>query len=274
MGVACIRRQTLTFPTFIKRKKRTMAINYAVSKCKNPNGVAGVEYFSCKARKTSDYTFKELAADISLATTCTKADALAVLGSIKPFIEKALLAGRRVVLEDLGSFVIGIRSKCFTPAQMLQKGFSTLEQIKGYSIRFRPEQELSANIATGIAYNRVETVVTATGEPAGDGNGSGGDDGSGNGSSTDSENPAGGSDNAGDGSGEAEQIFIGTSVNDPAMGSVSGMGTYDKGTTVTLTATANAGYRFVRWSDDVTDNPRTVTADVNGAAYTAVFEAE
>ena len=42
---------------------------------------------------------------------------------------------------------------------------------------------------------------------------------------------------------------------------------------MTLTATANEGYRFVRWSDDVTDNPRTVTADVNGAAYTAVFEA-
>ncbi len=249
-------------------------INYKISKVSNPQGVPGVNYYSCKASKTSDYTFKELAADISLATTCTKADALAVLGSIKPFIEKALLAGRRVVLEDLGSFVIGIRSKCFTQAQMDEEGFSPKTQIKGYTIHFRPEQELSANIATGIAYNRVENVVTATSAPTDDGNGSGGDDGSGNGSSTDSENPAGGSDNAGDGSDEAEQIFIGTSVNDPAMGSVSGMGTYDKGTAVTLTATANEGYRFVRWSDDVTDNPRTVTADVNGAAYTAVFEAE
>lgn len=72
---------------------------------------------------------------------------------------------------------------------------------------------------------------------------------------------------------EAEQIFIGTSVNDSAMGSVSGMGTYDKGTTVTLTATANAGYRFVSWSDEVTDNPRQVVAEVNGVAYSAIFEA-
>ncbi len=83
-----------------------------------------------------------------------------------------------------------------------------------------------------------------------------------------------GGDNGGSGTGtEAEQIFIGTSVNDSAMGSVSGMGTYDKGTTVTLTATANAGYRFVSWSDEVTDNPRQVVAEVNGVAYSAIFEA-
>jgi len=54
---------------------------------------------------------------------------------------------------------------------------------------------------------------------------------------------------------------------------VTGTGTYDKGTVVTLTATPNEGYRFVSWGDDVTDNPRTVTADVNGVVYSAVFEA-
>lgn len=73
-------------------------------------------------------------------------------------------------------------------------------------------------------------------------------------------------------SGEVEHIFIGTSVNDAAMGSVTGMGTYNKGETVTLTATANQGYRFVSWGDEVTDNPRTVTAEVNGVTYSAIFE--
>ena len=89
-----------------------MSINYKVSRCKNPgkNAVQGVNYFSCKASKVSDYDFKELAEDIATATTVTKADALAVLASIKPYIKNALLSGRRVVLNDLGSFVISVRS--------------------------------------------------------------------------------------------------------------------------------------------------------------------
>ena len=58
------------------------------------------------------------------------------------------------------------------------------------------------------------------------------------------------------------------------MGSVTGMGTYNKGESVTLIANANEGYRFVSWGDEVTDNPRTVTADVNGVTYSAIFEAE
>lgn len=73
---------------------------------------------------------------------------------------------------------------------------------------------------------------------------------------------------------ESEQIFIGTSVNDATMGSVSGMGTYAKGSSVILTATPNEGYKFVSWADDVTDNPRTVVADVNGVTYSAIFAAE
>lgn len=73
---------------------------------------------------------------------------------------------------------------------------------------------------------------------------------------------------------EAEEVFIGTSVNDNAMGSVSGMGTYAKGEHVTLIANANEGYRFVMWGDEVTDNPRTVVAEINGVTYSAIFEAE
>ena len=51
------------------------------------------------------------------------------------------------------------------------------------------------------------------------------------------------------------------------------MDTYNYGDTVTLRATANAGYRFVSWGDDVTDNPRVVKAEVNGTTYSAIFEA-
>ena len=47
-------------------------------------------------------------------------------------------------------------------------------------------------------------------------------------------------------------------------GYVTGSGTYDYGTEVTIEALANEGYHFVKWSDGNTENPRTivVTEDV------------
>lgn len=60
------------------------------------------------------------------------------------------------------------------------------------------------------------------------------------------------------------------SVNNPSMGSVNGGGTYSAGTTVTLTATANSGYHFERWSDNNTQNPRIITVNSN-ITLTAYF---
>lgn len=59
--------------------------------------------------------------------------------------------------------------------------------------------------------------------------------------------------------------------NNTTYGTVTGGGTYDVGASATLTATPNTGYRFVKWNDDNTDNPRTVTVTGN-ATYTATFE--
>lgn len=54
-------------------------------------------------------------------------------------------------------------------------------------------------------------------------------------------------------------------------GTVSGGGTYDSGTRRTVSATANSGYRFVRWSDGGYQS-HTVTWDAN-KTLTAYFEA-
>ena len=132
-----------------------MSINYKVSKCKNPKGIEGTTYFSCKASKTSDYAFNELAEDIATATTVTKADALAVLASIKPYVKNALLAGRRVVLNDLDAFTISVRSKCFSENAMNADDFSPSEKIKGYHINFRPEPQLKKEIQAGISFKKV-----------------------------------------------------------------------------------------------------------------------
>ena len=61
-----------------------------------------------------------------------------------------------------------------------------------------------------------------------------------------------------------------TATCDAERGSVSGAGTYQKGTKVTLTATANEGYHFVQWSDSNTDNPRTITI-TETVTLTAIF---
>ncbi len=60
-----------------------------------------------------------------------------------------------------------------------------------------------------------------------------------------------------------------TSANS-TMGTVTGGGTYNSGEEVSLTATANEGYRFTGWNDGNTDNPRNFTV-VSNVSYTASF---
>ena len=134
-----------------------MAISYKISRCKNPgkNAVEGTTYYSNKAQKTSDYTFDDLASDISYSTTVTKADAMAVLASIKPFITRALLGGQVVVLQDLGRLQVTIQSKCFSQDTMSASDFSPSMMIKGHKIIFRPEKGLKNDIASGIQLHRL-----------------------------------------------------------------------------------------------------------------------
>ncbi len=58
---------------------------------------------------------------------------------------------------------------------------------------------------------------------------------------------------------------------DAAQGQVTGAGTYPVGDTVTLTAIPNDGYRFVRWSNEVEDNPYTFVISDN-VTLSAEFE--
>lgn len=63
---------------------------------------------------------------------------------------------------------------------------------------------------------------------------------------------------------------IQTIPKEPHTGSASGGGNYKHGTQIQISATPNYGYKFLKWEDGNTDNPRTVT--VNGPkTYVAVF---
>lgn len=134
-----------------------MSINYKITKCKNPgkNAVEGVAYYSARSIKTSDYTFEDLANDINNSTTVTKADAMAVLASIKPFITKALLNGQAVVLQDIGRFFVSLQGKCYSQDAMAASDFSPSAQIKGHKIIFRPEVGLKRDVAAGISLKRI-----------------------------------------------------------------------------------------------------------------------
>ena len=66
------------------------------------------------------------------------------------------------------------------------------------------------------------------------------------------------------------QYTITANANNAAWGTVTGGGQYYNNTECTLTATANHGYAFDKWSDNNTDNPRTITVTGN-ATYTANF---
>ena len=70
-----------------------------------------------------------------------------------------------------------------------------------------------------------------------------------------------------------DQYTISTSVSPSGSGTVSGGGTKTAGTTITLTAKPNSGYKFVKWSDGDTSNPRNVIVTGN-ASYSAVFEVD
>ncbi len=65
-------------------------------------------------------------------------------------------------------------------------------------------------------------------------------------------------------------FVVATNISPAGAGTVTGGGTYEEGTIVTLTATANPGYTFDHWDDGSTQNPRVVTVNSN-LNFTAYF---
>lgn len=64
-----------------------------------------------------------------------------------------------------------------------------------------------------------------------------------------------------------------TVVASPAGGgTVTGGGRYAEGAEVVITATANSGYTFVKWSDENTSASRTITVGSTAQTYTAIFQ--
>ena len=130
-------------------------------KTRNPKGVEGTDYFHGRAVKTSDYDFEDLAGDVQMSTTVTEADVLGVLRAMKGYIVKALLAGRVVVLNDIGRFQIGLKGKCYTAETMQAEGFTPASMINGHRIVFRPDAKLKSAVAGALTLKRVSSEALA-----------------------------------------------------------------------------------------------------------------
>ena len=181
-----------------------------------------------------------------------------VLTDMLDCVKELVLDGKSVRLGDLGLFSVGLK----TSGAKSRDRWTVATHVQGVTLNVRntktwsnAELRKNTTLQELIGYDDGSATNDEGDTPTDEGN-----------------NNGGGNDNgSGDGT---ERISISTSVNDNSMGSVTGAGTYNKGEHVTLIAMANDGYRFVCWGDEVTDNPRTIIANVNGVTYSAIFEAE
>ena len=243
------------------------AADVALVKTEKQNAFAVAQY-------TDVMTIEKFARHIAThGCVYSRADISAILYLAVDCMREMLLDGRKIRLGDLGDFSVSLSSKGAESADKF-----TAQNITGVNVVWDCGQEFKSLLAEAefnlVASRSAQAALLKaikSGNPVVDLNGEGSDDPD-NSTPPAGDSGSGGSASGGGGQEQPEQIFIGTSVNDQKMGSVTGMGTYNKGTSVNLIAMANEGYRFVRWGDEVTDNPRTVTANENGVIYSAIFE--
>ena len=167
-----------------------------------------------------------------------------VLTDMLDCVKELVLDGKSVRLGDLGLFSVGLK----TTGAKSRDRWSVSTHVQGVTLNVRNTKTWS-----NAELRKNTTLQELIGY----------DDGSNDTPSDEPTDP----DNV-------EQITISTSVNNNSMGSVTGAGTYNKGESVTLTAVASEGYKFLSWGDGVTDNPRTVIAEEDQVIYSAIFQAE
>lgn len=87
-----------------------------------------------KAVVLDSVSTKDLAEEISHATTVTRADILAVLAELTVALKNHLLNSQRVVIDDLGSFRPSIKTSLVD-----KKEDFGAKNVTGYRILFQPE---------------------------------------------------------------------------------------------------------------------------------------
>ena len=94
-----------------------------------------------RAAHDSSVDIKQISKDIEEKCTLTESDVRAVIIELIKQMKKHLCAGEKVVLEDFGTFKVGIRT---SPAKTA-KEFSATTNVKGLRVNFLPATTTGAN---------------------------------------------------------------------------------------------------------------------------------
>lgn len=94
-----------------------------------------------RAAHDNSVNIKEISKDIEEKCTLTESDVRAVIIELIKQMKKHLCAGEKVVLEDFGTFKVGIRT---SPAQTA-KDFTPTSNVKGLRVNFLPATTTGAN---------------------------------------------------------------------------------------------------------------------------------
>ncbi|MCQ2232869.1 MAG: hypothetical protein MJZ30_13585 [Paludibacteraceae bacterium] len=134
------------------------------------------------------------------------------------------------------------------------------------------EKSESRTAKISVVSGSLTRIVMVSQAGSGSENGSGGNNEEGGNGSGNENGGGNGSNNDGDNTPNPTVTYTVTLTSSPNVGgSVTGGGSYEQGKVATISASANSGYRFVKWSDGVTTNPRTLTVTSN-KTITAYFE--
>ena len=99
-------------------------------------------------KRERETTLREIVRDISLRSTVTKADAMAVIENFLELVPVYMREGKIVNLGQFGTFKINLRSKGHVSPDQVN-----IFSIKGTRVVFTPSFEMKANLA-GLRFHK------------------------------------------------------------------------------------------------------------------------
>lgn len=109
-----------------------MAIFYKIYQDNRKNSLRKGKYYA-RAAIINTVTTADLCKEISHSTTVTEADMRAVFAELKVLLQKHIQNGEKVVIDGVGSFKAGLKTK---PANAA-KEFSSDKNIVGYRLNYQ-----------------------------------------------------------------------------------------------------------------------------------------